>query len=119
MNRALAAILITLAITPAASAQTRFEANAEDVQCDWTDKEGRHGTDICHITSQGTAQGETAMAFRIGSRKMEYAVADTGWARLLKGDAIVWEGKTLEFTYKHPVMTVKISDGMTVRLHYK
>lgn len=121
MNRALAAIFAVV-ITPfgsAASAQTRFEEAAEDVKCEWTDKEGRHGSDICHITSQGTAQGETAMSFRIGNRKFEYVVSDGGWARLIKGEKTIWEGKTVQFDSKGSLTVIKISDGMTVWFRYK
>ena len=122
MNRALAATLVMLTysfVSPAASAQTRLESNAEDIKCDWTDSKGHSGSEICHITSQGTAQGETSIAFRIGDRKHEYVASDSGWARLILGDQTLWEGKTIEFTSKNGITTLKISDGVTVRLHYK
>ena len=118
MLRALAAILVTTSFVSTAGAQTRLEQNKEDLNCEWVDINGRHGSDVCHITSQGTIMGETSMSFHIGNRKHEYAASDKGWARLILNDKIIWEGKTLQYTFKNNVMTLKLSDGMTIRLHY-
>ncbi len=118
---------LALCLSTTAFGQTRLEMNAEDVSCEWTDKNGRHDIDICHITAQGTIMGETLTVFRIGNRVPEYVISDKGTAMLIVGhnekQKTLWEGTSKEkFVVTkgtYAVQTIKISDGMTVKLFRK
>ena len=117
------AIAAFLLFTTSVSA-TYFEDNAEDVSCEWTDKFGNNGKDVCHITAQGTNMGETMTAFRIGNRVQEYVVTDNGFASLTVGKnknlKTLWEGKSkqkwIPLKGTSAIQVIKLSDGMTVKL---
>jgi hypothetical protein len=111
--------------TATINAQTYFEGNAEDVKCQWQDINGVSGTDTCHITAQGTNMGETITVFRIGNRKPEYTISDSGIALLSigKNNKILWKGKSKQkwvpLNGTSAIQVITISDGMTVKLFRK
>ena len=120
-----ALVASVLVLSGVASAQTRLELNAEDHACTWKDAKGRTGTEICHITAQGTIMGETMMVFHIGDRKLSYLISDKEAPQLgyKRGDdwITVWTGKLLEDSFTnikgdHATETIRLSDGMTIKI---
>lgn len=112
------AIALLFLLTATSAHATRYEDNAEDVYCEWNNSSGQSGTDVCHIISQGTGQGETGIAFRIGNGQEIYIVSDSGLAEIKIGEDVVWTGRTVEFGEDRN-SPIKISNGMSFRFYYQ
>ena len=134
MNRALAAILITLVITPtAASAQSYVESNAQDTVCEWQYKNKR-GIDKCHIIAMGShAGGDLVLMFTVDNmvvslvenEEENYSIAEIGKGTFWDFKA-KWKG-TYKSTYDWvgdpetspiSVNTIKLSNGYQIKLVY-
>jgi len=129
-----ALVASVLVLSGVASAQSYVESNARDTVCEWKDKAGNKGIDICHIKAMGVhAGGENILMFSIGNSLNVYYLTENETDRtLLIGQGDFWHFEHFwKGTYTDKfisigdsedisvsVNVIKMSNGYTIKLVY-
>lgn len=113
--------LMLIVMVGNANALTRLEGNAQDVPCTWSNKHGQSGKDVCHITAQGTTQGEINQIFKIGNYPLQYSIVNNSVRIVNTDNGKTWNGQVIsnEYTDIHSsnsTQTLILSNGMSIKM---